>query len=195
MAILRHMMTAPLGLDMVHWTKFTLQLLLTHVNRLGPILKMCHRKLSYGRIFPSPVLFFPEPSTTNNSGIFEFQEMYQVAGLCLSGHVLEPQSNPANLPLSHPGHHTGAHATRGNHKGAHATLGGAHDTCGNHKDAWNGHVHQCRDGVIGPHAYGSVGRQVVDDQDNMCRGGAIGPHSHGNTARHVMGNLNVEGSG
>ena len=43
-----------------------------------------------------------------------------------------------------------------------------------------------RDGVIGPHAHGSAGRQVVDDQDNTRRGGALGPHAHGNAARHVV---------
>ena len=53
----------------------------------------------------------------------------------------------------------------------------------------------CRDGVIGPHAHGSMGRQVVDDRDNMWRGGAIGPHAHGNTARHVADDTNVEGVG
>ena len=52
-----------------------------------------------------------------------------------------------------------------------------------------------RDRVIGPHAHGSVGRHVVDDQDNMWRGGAIGPHARGNTARHVVDDLSVEGSG
>ena len=44
-------------------------------------------------------------------------------------------------------------------------------------------------------AHGSVGRQVVDDQDNLRRGGAIGPCAHGNVARHVVDDLNVEGSG
>ena len=40
------------------------------------------------------------------------------------------------------------------------------------------------EGAVGeggtPHAHGSVGRQVVDDQDNVWRGGAMGPHTHGN---------------
>ena len=52
-----------------------------------------------------------------------------------------------------------------------------------------------RDGVIGPHAHSSVGRQVVDNQDNSWRGGALGPHAHRNTARHVVDNLNLEGRG
>ena len=52
-----------------------------------------------------------------------------------------------------------------------------------------------RDGLIGPHAHGSVGRQVVDDQDYTRRGGAMGPHAHGNAARHVVDDLNAEGSG
>ena len=47
----------------------------------------------------------------------------------------------------------------------------------------------------GAHAHGSLGRQVVDGQDNTWRGGAIGPHAHGNAARHVVDDLNVEGSG
>ena len=41
---------------------------------------------------------------------------------------------------NHPGHRTGAHATRVNHKGAHGTRGGAHDTHENHEGACNAHV-------------------------------------------------------
>ena len=46
---------------------------------------------------------------------------------------------------------------------------------------------------MGPHAHGSVGRQVADDRDNTRRGGAIGPHARGNAARHVVDDLNAEG--
>ena len=89
---------------------------------------------------------------------------------------------------NHAGHRTGAHTTRVNHKGAHDTREAmqlrAMPTCTTR-----------RDGVIGPRAHGSVGRQVVDDQENTQRGGATGPHAHGNAARHVVDDLNAEGSG
>ena len=52
-----------------------------------------------------------------------------------------------------------------------------------------------KDGVIGPHAHGSIGRQVADDQDNMQWGGAIGPHTNRNAARHVADALDAERSG
>ena len=49
-------------------------------------------------------------------------------------------------------------------------------------------------GMGGWGSNGSVGRQVVDGQDNTRRGGAIGPRTHGTAARHVVHDLNVEGS-
>ena len=49
-----------------------------------------------------------------------------------------------------------------------------------------------RDGGIGPHAHGSVGRQVVDDQDSTWGAGAIGPHARGNAARHAADDLHVQ---
>ena len=44
-----------------------------------------------------------------------------------------------------------------------------------------------RGGVIGPHAHGSVARQVVDDQDNTWRGWSIGPHARGNVSETCGG--------
>ena len=93
---------------------------------------------------------------------------------------------------NHPGHRTGARATCVSHKGARTTRRGAHDTCGNQVRVMPTCA-VCRDGVIRPHAHSSVGRQVVDDQDNTRRGGALGPHAHRNLARHVVDDLSVGG--
>ena len=78
-------------------------------------------------------------------------------------------------------HCTGATPVK--HKGARATRGGARDTRGNHEGARTAHGHR-----------GSVGRRVVDSQDNTQRGGRMGPPAHGSAARHVVDDRNVEGS-
>ena len=101
----------------------------------------------------------------------------------------------ATVRRNHPGHRTGAHTTRVNHKGAHAPAE-VRTTRTETVKVWA--VPMCttrRGGVIGPHAHGSMGRQVVDDQNNTWRGGATGPRAHRNAARHMVNDLNVEGSG
>ena len=71
----------------------------------------------------------------------------------------------AQRGAKHPCHYRGAHNTCVNHEGA-------MPTCTTHKD-----------GVIGPHACGSMGRRVAADQDNARRDEAVGPHTHTETQR------------
>ena len=78
----------------------------------------------------------------------------------------EPRTTAwSQCSVNHPGHHTGAHATRMNHDGAHATR--------------EAHATRNQQGTRG-------GAYAVDGWDNTWRSRAPGPHAHRNAARQVV---------